>query len=84
MAYAHIVITNFFIGQGKIVLDRKLFPMFCRPPPFSGWLRGKVIKGRIRPGISYKVKVVTMPPAAAQMMMKAIILLLSVPISRKL
>lgn len=34
-AHCHVITPDFFIGQCKVILDGKFFPMRCRPSPFS-------------------------------------------------
>ena len=46
-AYTNVVATNFFIGKGKIILQRKLATMLCRAATPPGTLRCKVVKGRV-------------------------------------
>ena len=57
MARRHIVITDFFIRQRKIILDRQFFPSQCGSASFSNLLLRQVIHDRVRPRISYEIKV---------------------------
>ncbi len=57
MACPNIVTAYFFARKCKIPFHRKASAMFCRPAPFSGRLRGKVIKDRVIPCIPNQAKV---------------------------
>ena len=53
----YIIVTSLFIAQHKVVPDKEFAPACCWPALFSGTLWWQIVYGRIRPCISYKVKI---------------------------